>query len=193
MRNAKYSLWLSEQDEAGALVDPRFVQAAYALEHKFFRYRQKELGCESMAATLIQSSVNVASRAAQGSHVSNPANYLFTTFTRLVDRHLAHAARESPIEDEFVEELVHQEQDNSSFARLLEHRILLDQIKEQMDEWTRQVVNMRVAGYSTAEIAQDLGLSVNVVSVRYLRGVSRAVGRLLHRKVIKGNWKSDVE
>ncbi len=193
IRKAKYSLWVSDRDEAGAPVDPRFIQAAYAMEKRMFSYRKNEVGCESMTSSLIQSSVVSASRAAQVNSVSNPEGYLWRTYTRKVDRHLANAEREVSVQDDFMEDLSSRSETIGSTAELLENQILLEQVKKQMDDWTRRVLNMRIAGYSWEEIAKDLCLSANVVTVRYVRGVSRAADRLLNRRATKGQVTTDAK
>jgi DNA-directed RNA polymerase specialized sigma24 family protein len=192
-RTPKYALWVADRDEKGVPVDPRFVQAAYALEPTLFSYRRRELGCESITATLVQASVNAASRAAHSQPVSNPVGYLLTTFTRKVDKQLANADREVPVEDDFIEDINSREESKNYVVRILENRILLQQVKDQMHEWTRQVLNMRIAGYSIEEIARDLGEPANRVSVRYLRGVAKAVERLSNPVANKRQSRADAK
>ena len=192
-RSSNYALWVADRDERGIPVDPRFVEAAYALEPTLFSYRQRELGCESITATLVQASVNAASRAAHSQPVSNPVGYLLTTFTRKVDKHLANAEREVAVEDNFIEDISCREESKNYVARILEDRILLQQIKDQMDERTRQILNMRIAGYSIEEIARDFGEPANRVSMRYWRGVAKAAERLSSSGANKGQSRADAE
>jgi hypothetical protein len=49
-----YKLWLSEIDEEGNALDPDILKAARELEPTSFRYRQKEIGCESLTNTIAQ-------------------------------------------------------------------------------------------------------------------------------------------
>jgi hypothetical protein len=188
---ARYALWISDKDENGVPVDPRFIEAAYALEHSFFNYRQRELGCESVTATLIQSAVNAASRAAHSKPVDNPGAYLMTAFMRKVDKYLAQSAIEVAVADEFIEDLTARSRDLSAWTKRLEDFILLGEVKSYMDAWTRSVCNMRAAGYSFEELARDLGEPTNRVMVRYWRGLKRAADKVFQSKPIIENRKGD--
>ena len=174
----RYALWVSDKDENGTPIDPQFIQAAYALEPSLFNYRRREVGCDSVTATLVQAAVNTASRAAHLKPVQNPLAYLFTVFARKVDKHLATASVEVAVEDNFIEALGNRACRYCT-AQIIEDRILLDELKSHMDEWTRMVCNMRMLGYSNDEIARDLGEPANRVAVRYSRGLSKAADRLL--------------
>jgi RNA polymerase sigma factor (sigma-70 family) len=174
----RYALWVSDKDENGKPVDPQFVEAAYALEPSLFKYRRREIACESTAADLVQATVNAASRASHGKPIQNPIGYFFTAFTRKVDRYLSTAQIEVPVDEEFIEDLSIRAFGRPA-AQIVENRILLDQLKSFMDEWTRMVCSMRLMGYSNDEIAKDLGLPANRVAVRYTRGLNKAANRLL--------------
>jgi DNA-directed RNA polymerase specialized sigma24 family protein len=174
----RYALWVADKDETGESVDPQFVKAAYVLEPSLFKYRRREIACESTAANLVQATVNAASRASHCKPIQNPIGYFFTAFTRRVDRYLATAKIEVSVEDDFIDDLSIQAF-NVPAAKILENRILLDQLRSFMDEWTRMVCNMRLMGFSNDEIAKDLNLPVNRVAVRYSRGLNKAAGRLL--------------
>lgn len=187
----RYALWISDKDENGVPIDPQFIEAAYALEHSFFSYRQRELGCESVTATLIQSAVNAASRAAHSKPVDNPTAYLMTVFTRKVDRYLAHSGVEVAVEDEFIEDLSARTRDYNAWTKRLENHILLGEVKSYMDAWTRSVCNMRAAGYSFEEVARDLREPTNRVMVRYWRGLKRAADSVFQSKPIIENRKGD--
>lgn len=179
---AHYALWISNRDEEGAPVDPQFIQAAYTLEPILFRYRRRELGCESVTATLIQSAVNSASRAAHSQPIENPTGYLLTVFTRKVDKYLTISGFEVAVEDDFIEDLSVRDVDPRSVSRILEDRVLFCQLKCHMDDWTRMVLGMRLFGYSNEEIARDLGEPANRVAVRFWRGMKKAANLLLNSR-----------
>src|SRR5262245_12965392 len=94
-----YELWLSEIDEEGNAVDPDILNAARELEPTFFRYRQKEIRCESLTNTIAQAAVEAASRATHGRPVENPRAYLLSVFTRKMNRFLDRQARIVAIDD----------------------------------------------------------------------------------------------
>jgi len=188
---SRYSLWVSDKDEKGAAVDPQFIQAAYALESSLFSYRQRELGCESVTADLIQSSVNAASRAAHSKPVQNPLAYLYAVFTRKVDKYIAGKGFEIPVADDFIEDLGVRDADRRSAIEMLEERILMREVKAHMDDWTLQVCNMRINGYSIEEIAREFGEPRNRVAVRYSRGMSKAAEKVLKSSRDKRKLKAD--
>ena len=175
---ARYTLWISDRDEEGGPVDPQFIQAAYALEPALFSYRRRELGCESVAAGLIQSAVNSASCAAHSEPIGNPTAYLWTVFTRRVDKYLANSALEVAVEDAFIEDLSVRSTNWRTAGEVLDQKILFRELTLQMDVWTRRICNMRLTGFSNEEIARELGEPANRVAVRYWRGLKRAA-RLL--------------
>ena len=58
-----YQFWLSETDEHGNPLDSEILKAARELGPTFFSYRQREIGCESLANTIAQAAVEAASNA----------------------------------------------------------------------------------------------------------------------------------
>src|SRR5215831_4180642 len=94
-----YELWLSEIDEEGNALDPDILKAARELESTFFRYRQREIGCESLTNTIAQAAVEAASRATHGRPVENPRAYLLSVFTRKMNRFLGRQARHVALDD----------------------------------------------------------------------------------------------
>lgn len=174
----RYTLWVCDRDENGAPIDPQFIEAASELERALFAYRRREIGCESVAAELVQASVNAASRAVHSEPIQNARAYLFTTFTRKVDQYLEKVAREVSVTDHYMEQLA-RERNRCSSAETLEARVLAREIKSHMDDWTRKVTDRKAGGYSMKEIARRLGEPTNRVNVRYSRAF-RKVRNLLN-------------
>jgi DNA-directed RNA polymerase specialized sigma24 family protein len=170
----RYPLWVSDKDDDGTPIDPQFIEAAYALEAILFAYRQREIGCRSTTAELIQDSVNAASRASHLEPIHNARGYLLTTFMRKVDAHLAKCGREIPCSNEFIEYLMARQHDKHSDIESLEQPILMDQAKSYMDAWTRNVCNIKTFGYTMEEIARGFSEPTNRVSVRFCRGMKKA-------------------
>jgi RNA polymerase sigma-70 factor (ECF subfamily) len=54
-------------------------------------------------------------------------------------------------------------------VRTAEYQELLQQVRESLDETERRVVELRLQGYSTAEVARELGLDPDVLRVRLSR------------------------
>jgi len=102
---APYALWVSDKDEDGNPLEPQFIDAAYALEPMLLQYRERELGCRSLAANLVQATVTAASRAVHSKPVENPLAYFYTAFRRKVDRYLASSKQEVAVQEDFIEDL----------------------------------------------------------------------------------------
>src|SRR6516164_124499 len=94
-----YQLWLSETDEHGKPLDPEILKAARELGPTFFGYRQREIGCESLANTIAQAAVEAASKATHCRPVENPRAYLLSVFTRKMNRYLDRQARHVALND----------------------------------------------------------------------------------------------
>ena len=174
-----YELWLNETDEHGNPFDPKILKAARELEPTFFGYRQKEIGCQSLANTIAQAAVEAASKAIHGRPVENPRAYLFSVFTRKMNRFLDRQARHIALDDLSNDNL------NKTMKRpddqRVERQLSLLELLDCMDEETRHTANLRFQGYSMAEIAQQLSVSSNTLSARYRRGIARATANLRKR------------
>jgi DNA-directed RNA polymerase specialized sigma24 family protein len=169
----RYTLWVSDKDENGAPIDPQFIEAASELEQALFAYRRREIGCESVAADLVQASVNAASRAPHAEPIQDARAYLFTTFRRKVDQYLAKVAREVSVTDHYLEQLA-RERNRRSGPETLEERVLAREVRSQMDDWTRKVAELKTMGFSMKEIAEFLREPTNRINVRYSRGLDKA-------------------
>ena len=174
-----YELWLSETDEHGNPLDPEILKAARELEPTFFGYRQREIGCQSLTNTIAQAAVEAASKATHGRPVENPRAYLLSVFTRKMNRFLDRQARHVALDD------LSNDNFNKTMKtpddRPLERHLSLLELLECMDEETRRISNLRFQGYSMAEIAHQLSVSSNTLSVRYRRGIARATANLTKR------------
>jgi DNA-directed RNA polymerase specialized sigma24 family protein len=171
-----YELWLSEIDEEGNALDPDILNAAQELESTFFRYRQKEIGCESLTNTIAQAAVEAASRATHGRPVENPRAYLLSVFTRKMNRFLDRRARNVALDDlpvDHLNKIMKTPNDNS-----IEHRLSILELLDCMDEETRRISNLRFQGYSMTEIAQLLSIKRTSLSVRYRRGLIQARAKI---------------
>jgi DNA-directed RNA polymerase specialized sigma24 family protein len=174
-----YELWLSEIDEEGNALDPDILKAARELEPTFFRYRQKEIGCESLTNTIAQAAVEAASRATHGRPVENPRAYLLSVFTRKMNRFLDRQAKNVALDDlpvEHFNKIMKTPDDNP-----IERHLSILEMMDCMDEETRRISNLRFQGYSMTEIAQRLSIKRACLSVRYRRGLIQARARVEKR------------
>lgn len=176
---SRYTLWIADRDEKGAAVDPAFIDAAYQLAPRLFSYRQEEIGCESVTATLIQSSVNAASRAARSSAVENPFGYLLTVFMRKVDRFLSRSQTELPVTDDFLEDAANREEREDAVETLLNNRLLAQKALDMMSPEVQELCDLHIIhGLPMAEIARMKGEPTNRLAVRLSRGLKRVAKTL---------------
>jgi DNA-directed RNA polymerase specialized sigma24 family protein len=171
-----YQLWLNDRDENGTLIDNQILDAARTICPAFFRYRQRELGCESLTNTLVQSAVAAASHANHGRPIENATGYLLSVFARKVNKFLARQARTITVQDSSLDRLTGAEHPHSDSS--IEQRISILEVLDCMDAGTRQIFSWRIEGYSMAEIAVKLSITRNCLSVRYARGLRRTANRL---------------
>jgi DNA-directed RNA polymerase specialized sigma24 family protein len=174
-----YQLWLSEIDEEGNALDPDILKAARELEPTFLRYRQNEIGCESMTNTIAQKAVEAASNAAHGRPVENPKAYLLSVFMRRVNRFLDRQARNVALDDLSDDHL--KKVMKASDENPIERQLSLHELLDCMDEETRRVSLLRFQGYSMTEIADQMSVTRACLSVRYRRGLLQAEAKLRGR------------
>ncbi len=78
-------IWLGEVDPEGRLLDPSIKDLAYQKEADLVRYRASEMTDEAEVASLIEEATYRTSKAAGEKALSDPASYLYRTYTNLVD------------------------------------------------------------------------------------------------------------
>lgn len=173
-RPSKYALWISDSDKSGAPVNQIFIDAAYELAPRLFTYRQEEIGCESVTATLIQSSVNAASRAAARGVVDNPLGYLLTVFVRKVDQFLSRSQMEVTVADDFLEDAANREEPENAVETILNNRILVEQALKMMPPNVQELCDLHIIhGLPMEEIARMKGEPRDRLAVRLSRGLKR--------------------
>jgi RNA polymerase sigma factor (sigma-70 family) len=185
-----YTLWIADKDESGASVDPKFISAAYDLAPKLFAYRQEEIGCESVTASLIQASVNSASRAKHTLQVENPFGYLLTVFTRKVDRFLSRSQTEMPVEDEFLEDAAAKQERADAVATFIHNRILVERALSLMSPEVQELCDLHfIHGLPMDDIAEMKGEPRNRLAVRLSRGLKRVAKALSSEPPLKRESK----
>jgi DNA-directed RNA polymerase specialized sigma24 family protein len=174
-----YQLWLHDTDEDGKPIDPQILNAARKIGPGFFRYRQQELGCESLTNTFVQAAVAAASQAKHGQPIENPTGYLLSVFTRKVNKFLGRQAKTVALDELSLDRLAGSR--SAYHDASIEHRVSMLELMDRMDAKTRQIFNWRIEGYSMAEIATKLSVTRNCLSARYSRGLRRAAKKLDNR------------
>jgi RNA polymerase sigma factor (sigma-70 family) len=145
------------------------------------RHRQKEVDCESTSNRNLPSAVEAASQATQNSTIENPPGYLTSVYKRIADKFLARKKRLAPADDSFLELLANTE-GPESFEDAMPDRLLVEKILKVMDRDTRRICQWRLQGYSMREIAKELKITPDCLSVRYGRGLKKAASDVLHQE-----------
>jgi hypothetical protein len=107
-------------------------------------------------------------RAAKTDHIGNLKGYLSITYKRLVLEHLekenGHRRRDRQMLDL---------SSPASGEADLGRKILIQQLIQRMDPWTRRVFEWLALGYSNEEIGSFLGMQANAVRSRYHKSIVR--------------------
>jgi DNA-directed RNA polymerase specialized sigma24 family protein len=86
-----------------------------------------------------------------------------------------------PVDDDYLEDLANSGA-SASFEEVVHNRLMLEQLLGAMDTDTRQICQWRLQGFSVNEIAKELGMTPNCLSVRYTRGLKKAVSQVLNSR-----------
>ena len=175
---ARYRFWLYKKDRKGRPIDKAILKIAEEIGPDLGPYGQKEVDCESTSNGMLPSAVEAA---AQGTHNSETPRYLTSVYKRIVDKFLAPKKRLVPTDDSFLEVLAHTE-GLESFEDAMPDHLLVEKILKAMDRDTRRVCQWRLQGYSMREIAKELKITPDCLSVRYTRGLKKAASEVLHQK-----------
>jgi RNA polymerase sigma factor (sigma-70 family) len=178
-RNRYYRFWFHNKDDEGRPLDERILKAAEEIAPLLTRYRHQEIGCESKANDLLQSAIEAASKAKHLKPIRNPIAYITSVYRRIVDVYLDRLNRVIPVDDDLLEELSdsgHVE----SFEDLVNNRLVIEKLMDLMDEKTRQMCIGVLQGYSQTEIAENLGMPRNSLSVEFNRGLKNGARKIRH-------------
>jgi len=179
-RNRFYSFWFHNKDDKGRPLDEQLLKAAEEIAPLLTRYRHEEIDCDSTANELLQSAIEAGSKAKRTKPIENPIAYITSVYRRFVDKTLDRLNRVMPVDDEFLEELANSGH-IQSFEELVHDRLLLERLMDLMDPKTRQISVWILQGYTQKEIARNLGMTPNSLSVEFNRGLSRTARRMRQR------------
>lgn len=140
------------------------------------RYRRDEIGCESTINGLLQSVVERVSRAHGRKSIRNPAAYLHSAYRHVVDKFLERQNRFISIDPGVCDAVAVTA--TTSWEDDIHRQMVLEKIAKAMDPETRQIAIWRSAGYSTEDIGGFLSCDPRLITVRYRRGVQRALRKV---------------
>jgi len=169
-----YRFWIRNKDRQDHSIDEVILKTAESIAPELTRYRQREIDSAQASNEMLQSAVEATSRAKRRNHIDNPQGYLTRVYKRLVDKFLDREQKLIPVDDLFLEDLVNAGH-STSFEDAIHNRLLLERLLNAMDGETRKICMWRLEGYSESEIATLLNMTSNAVSVRYTRGLKKAV------------------
>jgi RNA polymerase sigma factor (sigma-70 family) len=156
----------------GRPIDKAILEIAESIGPVLAPFGQKEVDCESTSNGMLQSVVEAASQA-QNSTIENPPGYLTSVCKRIVDKFLARKKDWFRPDDSFLEVLANTE-GVGSFQDAMHDRLLVEKILKAMDPDTRRICQWRLQGYSMREIAKELKITPDCLSVRYRRGLKKS-------------------
>ncbi len=173
------SIWLAVEsdyvDEFGH-IDAEVYQIAGEVWSSAQAYAKRLIGDdpETTRLLLLKAAAKITRvRRERADEIHDVAAYLFTTFKRLVlaelERNSHHRAREA------VSDLQRELRDQ---AKLVEQKILFEEIVGQMDDWTRSIFEWLTMGYTFEEIANHLKANSQVVRNKYRRHIEQLTRRI---------------
>jgi DNA-directed RNA polymerase specialized sigma24 family protein len=101
--------------------------------------------------------------------------YLYVTFWRLVQKHLKKQAREQQLEEDYPAQT---DPTPGSVEDQLSDKILVHEILERADPWTKGIFEECILGYSFVEIARRRGGKANSLRSRWSRKIRKLVQQI---------------
>jgi RNA polymerase sigma factor (sigma-70 family) len=179
-RDRFYRFWFHNKDDQGRPLDESILKAAEEMAPILSHYREQELDCESHANEIMQSAIEAASKATRTTPIKNPIAYITSAYRRLVDKNLDRRSRVIPVDDEFLEELSDSGR-VESFEQGVHDRLVIEKLMNLMDPRTREICDLIIQGYTQKEIAEDLGMTPNTLSVEFNRELKKTARRMHQR------------
>jgi hypothetical protein len=156
-------------DEFGP-VAPDIYAAAGSVWPQAERFAATAIGDSSAGVTLLmQAAAQASRRRAEGGVLRNLRAYVFQSFKRIVLAQVQKEQGHRELEARFLQPLAAQQ----VLSRALERRILIQELRERMDPWTRQVFEWLVLGHDFNEIGRMLNRSGAGVRNRYRDQLTR--------------------
>jgi RNA polymerase sigma factor (sigma-70 family) len=165
---------LNAVDHLGRKIDPSVLSIAREIGPRALSYAQNLIGDPAQAINFLEqaaASVSVAIEQKKLSgrpEVRNVAAYLFRTFVRMVDD----ARRKETALEESIEE--GDRQTPSREQARVETAVLLNEVMATCDRASREVIVLRLEGFSWDEIGKHLGISTHAAEVRFSKALDHA-------------------
>jgi hypothetical protein len=111
--------------------------------------------------------------------IKNLPAYLFFSYKRLLLANLEKENGHRTKLNEWAAATNMSEPDDDDAT--LDRRILLNELKLQMDDWTREVFELQCLGYKYEELVPEYGAAANVIRSRYSKNISRLAEKVKNR------------
>jgi DNA-directed RNA polymerase specialized sigma24 family protein len=172
-------------DEFGAIA-PDVYAAACRIWQRSKDYGARVLIDKDVArirTLMLKAAARVTRARDEKSHeIKELDGYLFQTFKHIILSELENDNNRLRFETKACLDAEWQDQANN-----VEHRILLNELVEAMDEWTRQIFEWLTLDYTFEDIARHLGLDSRVVRTKYNRHLTRLMKQITARTGVLGS------
>jgi len=168
-------LLLNAVDRFGREINPTVLSIAREIGPRALSYAQNLIGDPASAINYLEEAAASVSAAIEqkklsgGPQVRNIAAYLFRTFVRRVDD----ARRKEAVLERSLEEHGNAHICLTAQTRL-ETAVLLSEVMATCDRASREVVVLRLEGFSWDEIGSHLGISTHAAEVRFSKALDHA-------------------
>jgi RNA polymerase sigma factor (sigma-70 family) len=171
---------LNSVDRFGRQIAPAVLSVAMEIGPRALAYAQRLIGDPALATNYFEEAAASMSAAIEEKNASgapavrNLAAYLFRTFIRMVD------------DTKHKEKILEESLKESGEARILlteearvETAVLLNEVMETCDRASREVIVLRLEGFSWKEIGKQFDISSHAAEARFSKALDHA------RKVFK--------
>lgn len=157
-------------DEFGT-VDPEVYQTAKLLWSSAEHLAVRCLHDRHEGIRLMIKAVASVSRVRENAptKIKNLRAYLYLSYKRLVLAELekTNGHQRQLVEKQFGKEILEND------ATQINRQILINELRRQMDEWTRDVFDLLCLGYTFEELVPEFGKKSNAVRSKYSKNVTR--------------------
>ena len=175
---------LNSVDRFGRQISPAVLSVAIEIGPRALAYAQNLVGDPALAINYFEeaaASVSAAveeKKASGAPAVRNVAAYLFRTFIRIVDD----AKHKEKILEESLKESVEARIPLTEAARA-ETAVLLNEVMATCDRPSREVIVLRLEGFTWKEIGKHFGISSHAAEARFSKALDHARKMLTIRRL----------
>lgn len=162
-------------DEFG-LIDPEVYEVARNLWISVQPFILSTLNDIEAAQVLMLQAVAITSgkRAEQPERITHLRPYLQRTFNRLVFHEIRRRSKISSLDEDLEDALG----DQAGSRRKIENDILVYEVMERADEWTREIFESLILGRSFEELAPEFGMRANRLRSKWSKSMRKLRKRI---------------